>query len=80
MKILFISLLVIFLASIVSALKFLNNSYINASGSKAGFHTKRSFIIKITNDHFEISFTDNVLIMDLEVRYTILNNIMDNKE
>ncbi|KAL6612510.1 hypothetical protein U3516DRAFT_751839 [Neocallimastix sp. 'constans'] len=111
MKILFISLLVTILSSIVSAVsltqnnnsytlknnyatvviskkdgyitslkiagdnqEFLNRSYIDANGSKAGFHAKRSTIIKNTNDHVEIAFTDNVLNMDWEVRYTMLND------
>ncbi|KAL6612509.1 hypothetical protein U3516DRAFT_492083, partial [Neocallimastix sp. 'constans'] len=54
--------------------EFLNRSYIDANGSKTGFHAKRSTIIKNTNDHNEIAFTDNVLNMDWEVRYTMLND------
>ncbi|ORY63614.1 galactose-binding like protein [Neocallimastix californiae] len=54
--------------------EFLNRSYIDANGSKAGFHAKKSTIIKNTRDHVEIAFTDNVLNMDWEVRYTMLND------
>ncbi|KAG4098615.1 hypothetical protein H8356DRAFT_1327500 [Neocallimastix lanati (nom. inval.)] len=73
------NLLVIFLASIASAIaddnqEFLNRSYIDANGSKAGFHAKRSTLITNTNDHVEIAFTDNILNMDWEVRYTMRND------
>jgi len=54
--------------------EYLNRSYIDANGSKVGFHAKKSTIIKNTNDHVEIAFTDNVLNMDWEVRYTMLND------
>ncbi|OUM57673.1 polysaccharide lyase family 4 protein, partial [Piromyces sp. E2] len=54
--------------------EYLNRSYIDANGGKAGFHAKRYTIIKNTANHVEIAFYDNVLNLDWEVRYTMMND------